>query len=175
MKMKPLKPPNQETYKRRWSDEVAKMGYLMKPVCLIQCLKDLDLTSQEAVMLDYLFSYWYDYTDHNNVYPATATIADHLGLGNSTVATQIRRLEKKGYLKRVPRIGNTNIYELKYTVIKIREHVLKTHPLQKRRGHSSKLGTQPPPDLNSKEETLTRTPKQNNLTRLSNIINEMYK
>ncbi|MFZ2125268.1 MAG: helix-turn-helix domain-containing protein [Candidatus Saccharimonadales bacterium] len=151
------------------------LGFFMKPLCLIQCIDDLGLSTAEAVVLDHLFSYWYDYSKTSNVYPATATIAKNLGLGNSTVGRHIRNLEVKGFIEREYRTGDTNIYHLMPTILMVREHVLRTHPPQKRGGGYSSFGRQPPPDLMTKEEPVIRRPNQSNLKKVGDLINERYK
>lgn len=173
--MKPRKNPNEETFANRWSPEVMAMGFFMKPVCLIQCIDDLGLSTIEAVVLDHLFSYWFDYNKPSNVFPATTTIAKNLGLGNSTIGRHIRNLEAKGFIQREYRTGDTNIYHLMPSIQKVREHVLKTHPPQKRGGGYASLGRQPPPNLMTKEEQVTRRPNQNNLIKVGDLINERYK
>lgn len=173
--MKSRQNSNERIFAERWSEEVMAMGFFMKPACLIQCLDDLGLTSQESVVLDYLFSFWYDYKNRSNVYPSTAKIAKDLGLGSSTVGRHLRSLEIKGFIKREYRTGTTNIFHLTDTILTIREHVLRMHPPQKRGGGYSSLGRQPPPDLTSKEEHLIRKPNQNNLNRIADVINERYR
>lgn len=170
--MKPRKRYNEDTFADRWSDEVMAMGFFMKPVCLSHCLDALGLKAQEGAVLDSLFAYWYDYTKPSNVYPATATIAKQLGLANSSVGRLLRSLERKGFIEREYRTGTTNVYHLMPTILKVRDHVMSTHPAQKRGGYYSNMGRQPPPYLMSKEEPVIRRPNQNNLKKIGDILNE---
>ena len=115
-------------FKQRWTKEVADRGYFMKPKCLVHCAADLGLKPTEALVLDYLFMYWYDYSQERSIFPAHKTIANALGLGQSTIARHLCDLDAKGFLERELRIGNSNIYHLEPTLELIRSHVVSRHP-----------------------------------------------
>lgn len=102
----------------------------MKPACLVRCFADFGLTKQEAIVLDLLFSYWYDYTAPPVAFPSAGTISKALGIGYSTVGTYIRGLEAKGFIARIERTGTSNLYDLQPTIDEVHYHVTSTHPLE---------------------------------------------
>lgn len=94
----------------------------------MHCTAELGLTPAEALVLDHLFGYWFDYTKPPDVWPSENTIGNALGFVHSTAGRHVRNLETKGFLDREERSGMSNIYHLEHTIAKVREHILSTHP-----------------------------------------------
>lgn len=117
-------------FANRWSLEVAARGYYMKPKCLIQCTHELGLKPSEVLILDYLFSCWYDFDNENGVFPTVNTIGTALGFKKSTTSKHIASLERKGFLIRRQRLNNSNIYVLTPTIEEIQYHIRTRHPPQ---------------------------------------------
>ena len=132
------------SFDARWSPEVGRVGFFMKPACLVRCFADFGLTKSEAIVLDLLFSYWYDYEKPPEAFPSAGTIGKALGMGYSTVGTHIRSLEMKGYIVRIERTGTSNKYDLQPTIDEVRYHVSKRHLLENEEPHPHKLVDQPP-------------------------------
>lgn len=119
-----------DSFARRWSDEVARMGFLMKPTCLARCTAELGLKPQEALVLDHLFSFWFDYTKPPEAWPSERSIAQKLGMGYSTVGRHMMNLDHKGFIRREEREGQSNKYHLEGTLYIVKNHVLRRHPLK---------------------------------------------
>mgnify|MGYP002362561044 FL=1 len=132
------------SFDARWSAEVGKVGFLMKPACLVRCFADFGLTTTEALVLDLLFSYWYDYEKPPEAFPSSNTIARSLGIAYSTVGTHIRSLEAKGYIARIARTGTSNKYDLQPTIDEVRYHVSRRHLPENEEPHPYKLVDHPP-------------------------------
>jgi len=70
---------------------------------------DLEISSMEAMVVVHLMSFkWRSEAP----YPAIKTIAKRMGLSDTQVRTHLRNLERKGYLVRAKRVGETNKFHL---------------------------------------------------------------
>ena len=58
-----------------------------------------------------LLSYW---TPTGITYPAVGTMADGIGVKPRTIKTHLARLERVGLWVRIPRTGQTNVYDLRF-------------------------------------------------------------
>jgi predicted transcriptional regulator len=110
-----------EKFSQKWSINIADKGFAAIPNCLLFCQADLGLKGEEAVVLLHLLAYYWEV--NSKIYPSSNTIGKSLGKTNSTVRRKIQILEKKGFVKRIYRVGQSNFYEITPTINKLKSHV----------------------------------------------------
>lgn len=165
----------EDSFERRWSSEVAQVGFYQKPKCFSQCLSELGLTIQEVAVLDVLFSYAFNSDELPTSYPSTTTIGDALGMAYSTVGTHIRKLEGKGFIKREYQNGTSNLYKLGGSITIIRRHIMSKHPPRFRGDTRLITRIQPYSNTRSKEEALKKNKyKKSKLTPINEILATRY-
>lgn len=115
----------------KWG-EALNDGFLLIPVVLLRKQKVLGLDSSEIVVLLNLLASWWNVQDMP--YIQTSTIAARMGVSRRTVQRQIESLEKKGLIKRVWGVRQTEDsragaqYDLTGIVAVLKEHGRHGHP-----------------------------------------------
>jgi predicted transcriptional regulator len=140
-------------FSAKWGEEVASYGFTQIPNVLISCQGHLGLTDGEFTILCHLFSYWF--SQEGKVYPAIQTLCDRSGKKYSTIQKRLAGLEKKGFVQRVHRIGNSSVYNFEVCAEKMTLHVLNCHspPHKMYRDWRKSIGI-PTSKLNTKEYEL---------------------
>lgn len=165
MNKKPKAVPND-----KWPPEIIQHGYTGVPNCLIYCRAALDLSTSEFSVLVHLLSY--DYNRKMKAWPAHNTLAEGSNKGGSTIRRNIVSLEKKGFLKRIPKTGRPNVYDLMPLVEKLRKHLRLDHA-QKRAHSYSEMSRSPPPKKSTKE--YKERIRINKTESIKNIMDRRYK
>src|SRR5690349_2877308 len=104
MKMK-NQPPESRSFRNKWSRQIERWGYTTMPNLLLDHQVALGIGSSELSMICHLLYYRWD---NSKPYPSAETLAKRSGLSVSSVRNNIRKLERKGLVRRVKRTGRTN-------------------------------------------------------------------
>jgi hypothetical protein len=97
----------------RWKhEELFVKGYLIVPSLFLLSyahLKPHPLTAGEALFILHLMEHKWD---QRAPYPSYKTIAKRMGVSDKMVRRHAQNLEAKHYLRRLPRVGETNQFDL---------------------------------------------------------------
>ena len=96
---------------QRWTSKLSAAGWTPISDIFLKHYAEMDppITTPEAmVIIQLMVNKW----DASPPYPGFKGIAKRMGMTDTAVRTHVRRLEKKEYLKRIPRPGNTNEFVL---------------------------------------------------------------
>jgi hypothetical protein len=107
----------------KWSAKVMKLGYTPIPNLLLRGQAKLKLSPVHFNIVAQLLMHWWDADDYP--YLAKETIATRMGKSPRQVQRYLTQLEKRGYLKRLPRyLGKkaqtSNAYSLDGLVAKLK-------------------------------------------------------
>jgi DNA-binding MarR family transcriptional regulator len=109
----------------RWGDkpELLVSGFVAIPVSFLAAraqLRPFSLTPAEALfVVDLMAHKW----DERPPYPGYKRLAQWMGVSESYVRKLARSLERKRFLRRRPRIGDTNEFDLTPLFEKLRQHL----------------------------------------------------
>lgn len=100
--------------RKKWGDELVDAGYTILPNTLILRQKALGLEPIHVNILLVLFTYWW--TADALPYPSKKTMAEIIGVDESTIRRRIAEMEGWKFIKRVQRRvahdrNQTNIYD----------------------------------------------------------------
>lgn len=110
----------------RWSPAIERKGYVQVPNLLIEHIAVLDIKSTELVFLLCLLRHR---QTKLNPFPSLSTIGRYSGKARNTMQGAARSLEKKGFIRRIPRGGNqTNEYDVMPLVNRLESYA---HPIEK--------------------------------------------
>jgi hypothetical protein len=108
------KAAQRERMAKRWGGHVSIFsdGFTPLPRTFLKYaahLKPYPLTPTQMVFVaELLYHKW----DENMPFPAYATLADRMGISVQYARSTARDLERKGYLKRIKRVGRPNLFDL---------------------------------------------------------------
>lgn len=124
--MKLEKPKPKRAPASRWTPDIAKDGWTPVAISFLDNYSELvpEITSLEAMLIVHLIRHKWD---QGPCYPGFETLAKRMGLTPTAVRNHARKLEKKGYLRRQPRVSKTNLFYLDGLFKKLEEH-LKAKP-----------------------------------------------
>ena len=101
------------TYADRWKHpDLLKSGYLVVPSVFLRNYSKLEpdsLTHAEALFVLHLMEFKWD---RNAPFPSYNTLADRMGISAKMVRRYAHSLEKKGFVRRLGRLGSTNRFDL---------------------------------------------------------------
>ena len=101
------------SYADRWKhQELLAPGYLVVPSAFLQYysrLKPNSLTHGEALFVLHLMEFKWD---EDAPFPSYGTLARRMGISTKMARRYAQALERKGFLRRVVRTGNTNRFDL---------------------------------------------------------------
>ena len=142
----------------KWTLLIAKSGYTALPNLLIQHQADLGITPSEmAVVIGLLAKKW----SKSNPYPSVKTLSRQSGLAANTVRNQLRRLERKGLIKRKFRQGTSSEYDFAPMVERLKSYAqLKQTPIQKQIPPRSNMNSPPHSNSDTKEEAAMKTKRK---------------
>jgi hypothetical protein len=127
---------------RKWSEVIAKEGYVQVPNLLIRHLGDMKVTPVEfAVIVGLLSHMW----DEKNPYPAVDTIASYIGRSRNSTQAAARSLDVdkghgKGLILRIPRGNMTNEYDIRPLIKRLESYaqpIEKSIPSHRKSGDST--------------------------------------
>lgn len=100
--------------RKKWGDELINAGYTILPSVLITRQKALGLEPIHINILMVLLTYWW--TADTLPYPSKKTMAEIIGVDESTIRRHIAKMEHWGFIKRELRRvehdrNKTNIYD----------------------------------------------------------------
>lgn len=103
--------PEKRDIASRWTAGLVQGGWTPISDFFLEHYSDLDpaLTTVEAMLVIQLMRHKWD---SGLPYPAFKTLSKRMGLSDTAVRGHARRLEKKGYLRRVPRQGYPSQFDL---------------------------------------------------------------
>lgn len=94
---------------KRLTPTLASKGFTAVPQLFLECYHELKVNSSEAMVIIHLLSYKWN---EKKPFPRLNTLANRMGLGESTVRGHLASLEKKGLVKRILRPGTSNQFDL---------------------------------------------------------------
>lgn len=109
----PTQPPKKYTFERKWTPKLKSAGFVSISTFFLENyhrLKPYDLTYGEAMFIIHLMQHKWD---EGAPFPAYKTIASRMHVSVKSARRYAASIEKKGYLKRRVRIGETNRFDLK--------------------------------------------------------------
>lgn len=105
---------DERSFARRWGHaELFKYGFVPVPVLFLRIytrLKPEPLTTAEAMFVLHLMEFKWD---SMAPFPSYKKLADRMGVTDKAVRRHAKSLEKKGYLRRIARTGQTSRFDLK--------------------------------------------------------------
>jgi hypothetical protein len=103
----------QYAFAQRWKHEpLFHKGYVVVPTIFLQHyaqLKPKPLTGGEALFVIHLMEFKWDAADP---FPGYKRLAERMGVSDKMVRRHAQTLERKGYLRREQRTGQTNRFDL---------------------------------------------------------------
>lgn len=105
-------PNDKNSFEKRWAPSLKEDGFVPVSTFFLanyHRLKPYDLTHGEAMFVIHLMQHKWD---ENAPFPAYKTIASRMHVSSKTARRWAQSLEKKGYLKREMRVGETNRFHL---------------------------------------------------------------
>jgi DNA-binding MarR family transcriptional regulator len=154
----------------KWSPLLLGDGFTVIPNTLIEHQADLKITSSELNTIVGLLSFKWD---DRKPWPSAATLSGYSGLAVHTIRTNLRNLEKKGFIKRHHINGRSNEYDFQPLLERLESYA---HPIQKRIPSRSNLNSRPYSNMNTKEDALNKTKirkrngKSGKLTSLGEVL-----
>ncbi len=139
----------EKSIRARWSSSLETKGFTPISNIFLEYSALLGITTPEALFLIHLFSYKWTV---DSPYPSLTTIALKMGVKEGAVRKYARDLERKGFIKRILRKGETSRYNLDPLIKKL-EDIL---PYQKTSRESIKKITSPSSSFDTKEEPLLK-------------------
>lgn len=142
-------------FANKWTPRIAQKGYAALPNLLIEHQADLGITPSEmAVVIGLLAKKW----SKSNPYPSVKTLSRQSGLAANTVRNQLRRLERKGLIKRQFRQGASSEYDFAPMVERLESYTQsKQTPTQKRIPPRSDMSSPPYSNSDTKEDPFKKT------------------
>jgi len=83
----------------KWGKEVLDSGFVLVPTLLLKHQKEIDLDSNEVVVLMNLLASWWE--PDKKPFPRSTTIAQRMGVTTRTVQRCLSKLEKKQLISRI--------------------------------------------------------------------------
>lgn len=126
---------------KKWGKAAMAAGYTIIPVVLLKAQRALGLESLDLNILLHLVKHWWE--AERAPYLGKSTIADLIGVNESTVRRRIFAMEKAGLLKRVRRTGpnkgdQTNAIDLSPLVKKLEPYAQKElEHIEERKAHKA--------------------------------------
>jgi DNA-binding MarR family transcriptional regulator len=91
---------------RIWGKKAMATGFVQIPSILFKRQRELGLDPVDMNIVAQLATYWW--TKEKLPFPSKASLADALGVDQSTIRRRMAALEKRGYVRRIIRSGNAN-------------------------------------------------------------------
>jgi DNA-binding transcriptional regulator YhcF (GntR family) len=97
----------QKALEQKWSAPVIAAGYTVLPSIVLKRQKKLGLDSLDINIVMHLLSYWWKGSDLP--FPSKRSLAEAIGVDQSTIRRRVQKLEGAGYVVRVSRKGSNGI------------------------------------------------------------------
>lgn len=119
----PLTKKDRRRAEDKWSPQVIKLGYTPLPSLLLKAQAKLKLKPVPLNVLLQVIEHWWD--ADKDPFPSKETIARRMKLSPRQIQRVLTKLEKDGFIKRVPRYSGrgqqtSNAYSLDGTVRKLK-------------------------------------------------------
>ena len=101
------------SFEKRWAEELKSDGFVPVSTFFLENyhrLQPYDLTYGEAMFVVHIMQHKWD---ENAPFPAYKTISQRMHVSAKSARRWAASLEKKGYLTRQMRVGQTNLFHLK--------------------------------------------------------------
>jgi hypothetical protein len=98
----------EKSFRARWGAMVAEKGITPISTLFLRVYPYLEITNSEAMFIVHCFSYKWTV---DSPFPALGTIAREMGVDRNTVQRHARSLQRKGFLVRNLRTGNTSLID----------------------------------------------------------------
>lgn len=110
------------TFAAKWRHaSVVGRGFACVPKCLFTCMGELNLKSQEAmILINIIEKCWHD---GDKAWPSVEYLAKNTGRKNSATRDSLRSLAKKGFINKEQRFNTSNLYDLEPCINMLAEHV----------------------------------------------------
>jgi hypothetical protein len=139
----------ERSFRARWSEGLEDYGYTQISNVFIERYAALGINGAQAMFIIQLMEYKWDV---NSPYPAYEAIAKKCNVKTATVRTYAKALERKGLLKRVPRPGYTNEFDLSPLIARL-EYIA---PYKKYSNEDIRIILKPYQNSNTKEDPLRK-------------------
>ena len=104
-----LRKQDRYAVEERWTPELVADGWTPVPDTFLKNYHRLGVTSSEAILLIHIVSHKWD---KNLPFPAASTLARRMGVTETAIRNNLRSLEKKKLLQRLPQRGKANRFDL---------------------------------------------------------------
>ncbi|MDB5162584.1 MAG: regulatory protein GntR [Candidatus Saccharibacteria bacterium] len=145
----------------KWTYEVEEFNFTQIPNLLLSCQGHMGLSDGEILTFIHLLTFWF--SNESKVFPSITTLTRFSNKGYSTIQARLKKLEDKGFIKRIHQDGTSNRYNLSPGVHILNEHI-RYCPRPPRKRARSELKTSRVPSsypINKEDEAL-RTSNLNN-------------
>jgi hypothetical protein len=90
--------------------EVFDEGFVGIPTAFFRYYAALNLSQSEAMFILHLMSFKWN---ENAPFPSYPTLAQRMGITTEMARRHAKRIEEKHLLKRIPRVGKSNAFDLR--------------------------------------------------------------
>src|SRR5258706_14224212 len=97
----PATKPTEKTLYKKWTKPLIDAGYTVVPTIIIRRMRVLGLTPTDFAILVQIASYWWE--AENEPFPSMKTLADAIGISESTVKRRIKAMHGAKFLKKTTR------------------------------------------------------------------------
>ena len=94
----------------QWTPALAEGKWTPVVDRFLHCYHKLEMTSSEAMVIIHIMSHKWT---ADLPFPAIGTLSERMGVTETAVRNNLRSLEKKSLLRRLPQKGKANLYDLK--------------------------------------------------------------
>lgn len=140
-------------FDKKWSKEIDLYNFTQVPNLLLSCQGHLKITDGELITLIHLLTFWY--SNGSRVYPTITTLRKFSHKSYPTIQKRLRRLEEKGFIRRVHRYGTSNRYDLTKCVELLKQHVKVCPAEHRKQSHYPRLNKVSPP-FNNYQQRIRR-------------------
>jgi DNA-binding MarR family transcriptional regulator len=113
-------PPKQE-FEHQWGSSVALYKFTQVPNALLNCQGHLKLDDGE--LLTYIHLVSFRFHSYSEIFPSIKTLCMFSHKSYPTVQKRLKRLESKGYIKRIRRFNSSNKYDITPGIRKLSKHL----------------------------------------------------
>ena len=107
----------------KWGADVMARGFVILPSVLLKAQRRLGVSGTQLAIIIHLIDWWNDADKHP--WSSKETLSNRIGLTERQLQRQIAALEKRGYVKRIPRVTRygkrPNSYDLSGLVERLKE------------------------------------------------------
>ncbi len=159
------RPNREKSFRARWGSTLSAKGITPIANLFLNNYIKMGLNAVEAMFIIHLFSYKWTV---DAPFPSLITVSIKMGKSVDTIRRLCRGLEKKGFLKRNFRTGQTSTYDLNVLIRRIEDFIL----CAKLNRGSLQIPAEPSAPMQTKEEPLRISTNNTSVKSIRDILRE---